>query len=79
MTATSIIQTLLKDSKYTLAQFNEADIAAFEASSFTKTNKSGVVVPYVKCLVRNKEIKLTPEELVRQLYLKVLIENKVYE
>ena len=30
------------------------------------------------CLVRKKEIKLTPEEVVRQLYLLVLIEDYGY-
>ena len=33
--------------------------------------------PYIKCLVRKKDIKLTPEEAVRQLYLMVL--NKQYD
>ena len=32
-------------------------------------DKNGKEVFYVKCLVRDKEIKLTPEECVRQLYL----------
>jgi type I restriction enzyme M protein len=29
-------------------------------------------------LIRNKEIKLTPEEVVRQLYLMVLTEDLAY-
>ena len=33
---------------------------------------------YLTCLVRKKEIKLTPEEVVRQLYLLVLIEDYGY-
>jgi len=35
-------------------------------------------VPYVKCLVRNKDIRLTPEEAIRQLYLQVLLERHQY-
>jgi type I restriction enzyme M protein len=35
-------------------------------------------VPYIKCLVRGKDIKLTPEEAVRQLYLKVLTSRYQY-
>ena len=33
---------------------------------------------YLTCLVRKKEIKLTPEEVVRQLYLLVLMEDYGY-
>ncbi|MBC6409937.1 MAG: type I restriction enzyme HsdR N-terminal domain-containing protein [Ekhidna sp.] len=32
----------------------------------------------LNCLVRNKAIKLTPEEAVRQLYLRVLIDDYEY-
>ncbi|MBC6400603.1 MAG: type I restriction enzyme HsdR N-terminal domain-containing protein [Ekhidna sp.] len=32
----------------------------------------------INCLVRNKAIKLTPEEAVRQLYLRVLIDDYEY-
>lgn len=35
-------------------------------------------VPYTNCLVRGKPIKLTPEEVVRQLYLMVLIDDLGY-
>ena len=38
----------------------------------------GIDVPYVKCLVRNKEIKLTPEEAVRQLYIYELTHKYSY-
>ena len=33
---------------------------------------------YILCQIRNKEIKLTPEEIVRQLYLKVLMRDYYY-
>lgn len=35
-------------------------------------------VPYIKCLIRGKEIKLTPEEAVRQLYIYKLIHEYGY-
>jgi type I restriction enzyme M protein len=42
-----------------------------------KDNK-GNEVPYIVCLVRNKFIKLIPEEVIRQLYLQVLINDYNY-
>ena len=67
---------ILKDSNYKLTQFKEEQIIKLENSLIIKDNK-GVAVPYCICLVRKKEIKLTPEEAVRQLYLMVL--NEEYE
>lgn len=67
---------ILKDSNYKLTQFKEEQITKLENSLIIKYNK-GVSVPYCICLVRKKEIKLTPEEAVRQLYLMVL--NEEYE
>ncbi|HDL6021352.1 TPA: N-6 DNA methylase, partial [Mannheimia haemolytica] len=37
-------------------------------SIFLKSGKNGDI-PHIQCLVRKKDIKLTPEEAVRQLYL----------
>lgn len=62
-----IISTILKDSNYKLNLF-ESHIEAFENTIFEKEVKNGKAY-YVNCLVRNKDIKLTPEEIVRQLYL----------
>ena len=33
---------------------------------------------YLTCRIRNKEIKLTPEEVVRQLYLMILMDDYGY-
>ena len=68
---------ILKDSNYKLSQFTEAEIEHLEQAIALKTVKSGEV-PYTICLVRQKEIKLTPEEVIRQLYLRVLIERLKY-
>ena len=35
-------------------------------------------VPYIECQVRKKEIKLTPEEAVRQLYIYTLVHDYNY-
>jgi type I restriction enzyme M protein len=68
---------LLKDSPYKLTQFKQKQIDALEKRI---TIKDGGKRPayYVDCLVRNKSIKLTPEEAVRQLYLMVLIDDLGY-
>jgi type I restriction enzyme M protein len=68
---------ILKDSNYKLSQFTEAEIEHLEKTIALKTIKSGEV-PYTICLVRQKEIKLTPEEVIRQLYLQVLTERLGY-
>jgi len=71
------IAQILNNTDYTIQVFNKETIETFEKEIFTKDVK-GKETPYVKCLVRKKEIKLTPEEVVRQLYLRVLNQNYKY-
>lgn len=74
------ISDILKGSEYRLTQFSQFDedkIIELENNIIEKEVK-GKPTPYIKCLVRNKEIKLTPEEIVRQLYLLVLTEDFHY-
>ena len=68
---------ILKDSNYKLSQFAIAEIEQFEQTITLKPTKSGDV-PYTVCLVRQKAIRLTPEEAIRQLYLQVLIDRLQY-
>ena len=68
----AILTDLLKDSAYRLDQFQPAAIAALEAAVTLKASAK-VATPYVNCLVRGKPIKLTPEEVVRQLYVAWLL------
>lgn len=65
------LSTLFKDGAYRLDQFKPEHISALEAGITLKTSGK-TVTPYFNCLVRGKPIKLTPEEAVRQLYLRVL-------
>lgn len=65
------LSALLKDSAYRLDQFKPEHIAALEGGISLRDSSRGTA-PYVSCLVRGKPIKLTPEEAVRQLYLRVL-------
>ncbi|MDR1417447.1 MAG: hypothetical protein LBJ57_08555, partial [Prevotellaceae bacterium] len=55
---------ILKDSDYKHAQFNLVQIHKFEQRIIAKTDGKGKETPYIKCLVRSKEVKLTPEEAV---------------
>ncbi len=59
---------ILKDSNYRLSQFTLEQIELLE-SNISMREVRGKLTPYVTCLVRKKEVKLTPEEIVRQLYL----------
>jgi len=68
---TVTLADLLKDSAYRLDQFKPEHIAALEAG-ITLKEAGKAAAPYVTCRVRGKPIKLTPEEAVRQLYLRVL-------
>jgi type I restriction enzyme M protein len=72
-----ILSEILKDSNYKLTQFSQEQIVMFEESINIKDNK-GKDSAYVTCLVRKKEIKLTPEEAIRQLYVLVLRDDFGY-
>jgi type I restriction enzyme M protein len=69
---------ILKGSEYSLTMFKQENIASLENSITTKTNKKGGKDAYITCIVRDKDIKLTPEEIVRQLYTRELIEAYGY-
>lgn len=71
------ISEILKGSDYKLSQFSNEMISKLE-QSIEEKDVRGKLTPYVNCLVRNKSIKLTPEEIVRQLYLMVLIDDFHY-
>ncbi len=74
----NIVLSILENSKYELKQFDDKEINAIEELVFLKTNKKNEKVPYVRCQVRDKDIKLTDEELVRQLYVYKLINTYNY-
>ncbi len=68
---------ILKDSNYKLSQFEKPEIEQLEQTITLKAIKNGQV-PYTVCLMRQKAIKLTPEEAIRQLYLRVLRDRLHY-
>lgn len=71
------LNDIFKNTSYDDTLFPEDEIVAVESAIFMKPIK-GVETPYIKCLVREKEIKLTPEEAVRQLYIYKLIHEYGY-
>ena len=68
------IKDILKDSNYSLEQFTDSEIAFLENKIFLKNDK-----PHIVCLVRDKDIQIKPEEIIRQLYIAKLINHYGYE
>ncbi len=62
-----ILSDILKDTNYKLTQFSDEQIKQLEDGIILK-EKNGKQTYYISCIIRNKEIKLTPEEAIRQLY-----------
>ncbi len=71
------LQQILKDSNFKLDRFSSDSIKKLESSLIPKETKTGIAY-YTICPIRDKEIKLTPEEIVRQLYLDKLINEYGY-
>ena len=63
---------ILKDSNYKLSQFTTTEIEQLEQSITLKPSKSGEV-PYIVCLVRQKAIKLTPEDADRSPFSQFIV------
>lgn len=71
------ITEILKDSEYKLELFSQKAIENLEEKIVIKEGKTAPNY-YVACLVRDKQIKLTPEEIIRQLYLDKLMNEYGY-
>ena len=77
MAKPDIIATILKDSNYHLGLFSTEEIEDLRQKIFfSKYRKKQT--PFVKCIIRDKDIQLKPEEIVRQLYAVRLIANYGY-
>ena len=72
-----LLNEIFKNSNYNDTQFTAAEIQDLENRILTKIVKNNQI-PYIVCLTRKKEIKLTPEEAVRQLFLDKLINKYAY-
>ena len=71
------LNEVFKNTSYDDNLFSIDATIAVESAIITKPVK-GVETPYIKCFVRGKDIKLTPEEAVRQLYIYKLIHEYNY-
>ena len=77
MTQPDIIQTILKDSNYHLDLFTDAEVQTLRQKIFIKTVR-GKETPHIKCIIRNNEVQVKPEELIRQLYAARLLHRYHY-
>lgn len=77
MSENDILQRILQDTDYRLDLFEPQAISALKARVTFKTLR-GKQKPYVRCMQREKEMVLTPEEIIRQLYAAKLMEEYYY-
>ena len=71
------LDELFRGSTHKASVFTPEAVKWLEDAVFMKPSKNGEV-PYVKCIIRNRDIRLTPEEAVRQLYVYDLIHTEGY-
>jgi type I restriction enzyme M protein len=71
------IEQIIIDSDYKLDQFDQLTVESVGRLVFQKKVR-GKIADYITCQVRNKGIKLTPEELVRQLFIYKLSQQYKY-
>lgn len=72
------IYDILKDTSYKTDQFSKDAIERLNAKIIEKEDKSGKKYAVVNCLVRKKDIRLNPEEVIRQLFVDKLINEYGY-
>jgi len=72
------INQILKDTKFSLNVFKGAEIQLLEDRIIDATDKKGNSYYAVECLKRGSSIKMTPEEVVRQLFLYRLLTHYQY-
>ena len=72
------LESFLSDSTHKSTIFSPAQINFLESNAYTKIIR-GKPTFFIKCLVRNKEIRLTPEEAVRQMFIRKLIDDYGYK
>ena len=77
MTQEDTLQTVLQDSNYHLSLFDAGEIERLSDAVFMKKSR-GKDTPFVKCVVRGRDIQLKPEEVVRQLYASRLMDRYGY-
>ena len=71
------VSKILKDTELSLKQFTQEQIKNFEKRIEEKDLGEGVK-PYAKCIIRDKEILIKPEEIIRQLFAEKLMNEFGY-
>lgn len=71
------LNDLFKNTNYDDTLFSKKAILSIEKRIVFKKIQENEI-PYIECLLRKKEIKLTPEEAVRQLYIYKLVNDYGY-
>ena len=71
------LEMIPKESYYRPTLFTDDEIKTLRGNSFFKTIR-GKETRFIKCIKRDKEIQLKPEEIVRQLYAAKLINQYGY-
>ncbi|MDT4955760.1 MAG: type restriction enzyme protein [Acidobacteriota bacterium] len=71
-------EQILKDSNYSLSLFTPEEIEDLE-NRITVREVRGKDAYFVRCLVRERDVQVKPEEIVRQLYLYRLMNGYGYE
>lgn len=66
------LKKLLDKDDFNVSLFNDEEIGFLERQ-ITHKDIRGRMVPHINCLIREKEIRLTPEEVIRQLFVKRLL------
>jgi type I restriction enzyme M protein len=74
----SKIQEILKNSTHSIGLFNNDEIEAIENLIIQNLNKNGNLQFKIVCLIRQKEVVLKPEEVIRQLYCYRLLNSYNY-
>jgi type I restriction enzyme M protein len=74
----SYIQEILKNSSYKLDLFSPEEIHQLDNRITPSKDKKDNVIYVVECLKRGSIIKLTPEEIVRQLFLNRILTHYQY-
>ena len=77
MNRQDIIEAVLQDSAYCLTLFNKDEIQALRGNVRIRKTENKET-PFVTCIIREKEIQLKPEEIVRQLYASRLVNKYGY-
>lgn len=72
------IYDILRDTSYKTEQFSKDAIESLNKRLVEKEDKNGKKYAVVKCLVREKDIRLNPEEVIRQLFVDKLINDYGY-